>query len=61
MAAINWTQIGQNIVGATSLLSSLGVAAAAQPGILAQIGLAQNPNASDELAICSQILILGSR
>ena len=53
----NWSSIGSTLSGLTSALTSAGVSSSSLNSVLASIGLAQNPNQSDELAICGQILM----
>jgi len=54
--SFNWSQLGSTLSGLTSALATAGVSAASMPNILAQIGLASNPNESAELALCAQLL-----
>lgn len=55
--SFNWSQIGTTLTGLTSALTAAGVSSANLPTILNQIGAVSNPNQSEELAICSQIMI----
>ena len=56
--SFNWSSIGSALSGITSALTSAGVSSTTIPSILAQIGLASNPNQSEEMSICSQIMIV---
>lgn len=56
--SINWQSIGSTLSGVTAALNAAGVTSAnAVSGILASIGLASNPNQTEELTLCSQIMI----
>jgi hypothetical protein len=54
--SFNWSNVGSTLGGLTSALSAAGVSSSSMPSILNAIGLSTNPNESDELALCSQIL-----
>ena len=54
----NWSSVGSIFSGITSALTSAGVSASTIPNIMAQIGLAANPNQSEEMNICAQIMIV---
>ena len=58
--SFNWTQIGSTLSGITSALTAAGVTSASIPSILNSIGLASNPNQSEELQICAQILMFAN-
>ena len=60
--AFNWGSIGSTLAGVSSAIANAGVAVGSTSwhSILASIGLAQNPNQSEELALCSQILVVQS-
>jgi hypothetical protein len=55
--SFNWSNIGSTISGISSALSAAGVSAASIPTLLSSIGLASNPNQSEELTLCSQLLM----
>jgi hypothetical protein len=55
--SLNWGSIGSTLSGLTSSLSALGISATSMPGILNAIGLSANPNQSEEIALCGQILM----
>ena len=55
--SFNWTQIGSTLSGITSALTAAGVTSASIPSILNSIGLASNPNQSEELQLCTQLLM----
>lgn len=55
--AINWTNVGNALGGITTALSAAGVNSTSMASILASIGLASNPNASEEQMLCSQIIV----
>ena len=55
--SFNWSQVGSTLSGITTALSAAGVNASSIPGLLNQIGLASNPNQSEELQLCTQILM----
>lgn len=55
--SINWSNVGSTLSGITSALNAAGVSASSMPSILGAIGLSQNPNQSEELTLCSQILM----
>jgi hypothetical protein len=56
MASINWGQIGSTLAGITGALTAAGVNGSSQNPILNQIGLLINPNVTQELALCQQLL-----
>ena len=55
--AFNWSSVGSVFSGISTALANAGVSSASIPGILSSIGLASNPNQSEELLLCSQILM----
>ena len=54
--SFNWANVSSALSGVTSTLTSLGITGASATSIINSIGNASNPNLSDELAICKQIL-----
>ena len=58
--SFNWSVIGSTISGITSALSAAGVNSTSMPALLSAIGLATNPNQSEELALCGQIMMAAS-
>ena len=52
--SVNWSSIGQAV---SSALSAAGSAPATVTSALSALFKAQNPNETDELAICAQILV----
>lgn len=54
---INWTGVASNINSITTALSNLNITGTTANTILSAIGLASNPNESEELQVCSQILM----
>ena len=58
MAGFNWGQVGNALGQITTALTNAGVNASSIPGLATTIGglLSTNPNESDELKICGQIL-----
>lgn len=56
---MNWTSIGNTIGGVVTAISNAGVTvgSAGYNSILAAIGLSQNPNKSEELALCGSIMV----
>jgi hypothetical protein len=56
---MNWGNVGTTLGGVVTAIANAGV----QPGssawhsILASIGLASNPNQSEEMALCSSIMV----
>lgn len=55
--SVNWANIGSTLSGITSALTAAGVSTTTIPNILSSIGLAANPNQSEEVSLCSSILI----
>jgi hypothetical protein len=55
--SINWSAVGSTLSGITSALSAAGVSSTSIPTILNSIGLAANPNQSEELQLCTQLLM----
>jgi hypothetical protein len=54
--SFDWAAVGNVVGGLTTALTNAGVSATNMPNILAQIGMVANPNKSQELAICAQLL-----
>jgi hypothetical protein len=61
--SFNWGNVGTALSGVATAIAGAGVTpgSSAWHSILASIGLASNPNQSEELALCSQILIVQSQ
>ena len=57
---INWTGVASNINSITTALSNLNITGTTANSILSAIGLASNPNESEELQVCSQILMFAN-
>lgn len=55
--SFNWSMVGSTISGLTSALSAAGVSTASMPSILNAIGMSSNPNQSEELGLCSQMMV----
>ena len=55
--SFNWANVGSIFGTLTTALSAAGVSATNMPNILAQIGAASNPNQSEELSLCSSIMV----
>lgn len=54
--SLNWSGIGSTLSGLTTALSAAGVSSTSMGSILNAIGLSSNPNESEEIAICGQLL-----
>ena len=56
---MNWGNVGTTLGGVVNAITAAGVSKGTSGfnSILASIGLSQNPNQSEELAICGQIMI----
>jgi hypothetical protein len=56
---INWGNVGTTLGGVVTSITAAGVApgSSAFNSILAAIGLSKNPNESEELALCSSIMV----
>jgi hypothetical protein len=55
--SFNWAQLGTNISALTSDLTAVGVTPANMATALNQIGSLSNPNQSEELALCQQMML----
>lgn len=57
--ALNWSSIGSTLSGVATALGAAGLTpgSANFNSIMGSIGLAMNPNQSEELAICQQIIM----
>ena len=55
--SINWANVASSLSSITTSLSSLGITGTTATTILNDIGAASNPNQSEELQLCTQLLM----